>query len=376
MKGGATVPTGSGRAIRAAKLGALQCLLWLTGCQTAEFEHQAAFYPPPPDEPRVQFLTTITSEEDLGVERDAFREFVTGKKQDIKVIGRPWDIDHEPGRIYVVDKELREIVIVDLVNKRFEFVDTSVGGPLRNPGGIFIAANGYKYVADRDRRQILVYNRSDGFSRTYDAGPDFQPTDVVVDGDRVYACDIAAEEIKVFDRASGEVAQVIDQSGKEGGAFRLPTHLALDDAGSLYVTDFLHFRVQMFDRQGNFVRTIGEPGDFPGAMPRPKGIAVDRDRHLLAVDSAFELVQIFDIESGDVLLGFGKFGSLNGGTWLPSGVDVDYDNVEYFSQYVDSRFQPEYLIYVANQAGPFRINVYAFGRWIGETLPGTRASRD
>ena len=90
------------------------------------------------------------------------------------------------------------------------------------------------------------------------------------------------------------------------------------------------------------------------------------------MDSAFELVQIFDTESGGVLLGFGKFGSLSGGTWLPAGVHIDYDNLPYFSEYVDPRFQAKYLIFVANQSGPFRLNVYAFGDWIGkELLPGT-----
>lgn len=351
------------------------CSVLLTGCGTTPFEHDVVFYPPPPENPRIQFLTSISSEEDLGVERDAFKEFVTGRSQAIKVIGRPWDIEHVPGKLYVVDKELRQVVVVNLEQKRFESIDSREGGPLQNPGGIFIAENGYKYVADRDRRQILVFNRSDGFVRTYEAGPDFQPVDVVVDGDRIYAADIVAEEIKIFDRKSGAISQVIDGSGQEGGAFRMPTHLALDDQGSLYVTDFLHFRVQKFDNNGRFVRTIGESGDFPGAMPRPKGIAVDREQHLYAVDSAFELVQIFDTESGVVLLGFGKFGSLSGGTWLPAGVHVDYDNLPYFSEFVDPRFQAMYLIFVANQSGPFRLNVYAFGEWVGkELLPGTASS--
>ena len=84
-----------------------------------------------------------------------------------------------------------------------------------------------------------------------------------------------------------------------------------------------------------------------------------------AVDSAFEIVQIFDIETGKPLMPFGKFGSINGGTWLPAGVHIDYDNLAYFSQYIDPRFRAKYLIYVTNQSGPFKINIYAFGEYEG-----------
>jgi len=331
------------------------------------------FYPGPPDAPKIQFLTAITSEEDIGVERNRFREFVTGKSEAIMAVARPWDLDHTPGKLYVSDKTYRRIVVIDLENKRMKLVDDRTGGSLANPGGIFVDAAGFKYIADRNRGEIVVFDQLDSFFRVYEAGADFKPTDVVVFGDRVYATDIGTESIRIFDRSSGDVVDTIGGQGESEGTFRFPTHMTIDDEGNLFVTDFLNFRVQKFDADGNFINTIGEPGDFPGAMPRPKGIAVDRSGRLYAVDSAFEIVQIFDIDSGDALMPFGKFGSINGGTWLPAGVHIDYDNLRYFSQYLDPNFRAEYLIYVTNQAGPFKINVYAFGDYakIGTATNGS-----
>lgn len=341
-------------------------LLLNAGCSPTpvRLDTGTVFYPSLPGTPRLQYLTAITSEEDLGVERNRFREFVTGIDESVMVVARPWDLDHTPGKLYVSDKTFRRIVIVNLEDKRIELVDNRAGGELSNPGGIFVDTAGYKYIADRDRGEVLVFDQTDRFIRVYKAGGEFNPTDVVVFGDRVFASDVSTESIIIFDRSSGEVTDAIGRQGEAEGTFRFPTHLTIDDAGNLYVTDFLNFRVQKFDVNGNFVRTIGEPGDFPGAMPRPKGIAVDRDGHLYAVDSAFEIVQIFDIQSGDALMPFGKFGSINGGTWLPAGVHVDYDNLAYFSEYIDPNFRAEYLIYVTNQAGPFKINVYAFGEYV------------
>jgi sugar lactone lactonase YvrE len=340
--------------------------LLIAACAPAPVKQDTGtvFYPGLPDTPRIQYLTSITSEEDIGVERNKFREFVTGKPDAIMVIARPWDLDHTRGKLYVSDKTYRRILIVDLDVKRIQFVDDRSSGALSNPGGIFIDAAGYKYIADRNRGEILVFDQLDQYFRVYRADTEFNPTDVVVFGDRVYASDVRTESIVIFDRSSGQVLDTIGRQGEAEGTFRFPTHLTIDDDGNLFVTDFLNFRVQKFDAEGKFVKSIGEPGDFPGSMPRPKGIDVDRDGHLYAVDSAFEIVQIFDVNTGNALMPFGKFGSINGGTWLPAGVHIDYDNISYFSDYVDPNFRAEYLIYVTNQSGPFKINVYAFGEYL------------
>ena len=345
---------------------AVVILLLIAGCAPTPVREQTqtVFYPGLPDTPRIQFLTAITSEEDIGVERNRFREFVTGKSDSIMALARPWDLDHTHGKLYVSDKTFRRIVVVNLESKRMELVDNRTGGSLSNPGGIFVDAAGYKFIADRERGEILVFDQTDTFFRVYEAGPEFKPIDVVAFGDRVFAADVGTESIRIFDRSSGAVVDTIGGQGENEGTFRFPTHLTIDGDGNLFVTDFLNFRVQQFDAHGKFVSTIGEPGDFPGAMPRPKGIAVDRDGHLYVVDSAFEIVQIFDIKTGHALMPFGKFGSINGGTWLPAGIHIDYDNLAYFSKYLDPNFRAEYLIYVTNQAGPFKINVYAFGNYV------------
>ena len=44
--------------------------------------------------------------------------------------------------------------------------------------------------------------------------------------------------------------------------------------------------------------------------------------------------------------------------WLPAKVIVDYDNLKYFTKYVDDKFKLNYLVFVSNQYGPDKINVY------------------
>ena len=100
-------------------------------------------------------------------------------------------------------------------------------------------------------------------------------------------------------------------------------------------------------------------GTGPGKFTRLKGIAVDRESNLYTVDSAFENAQIFNDE-GQVLMAFGGPYSGPGGMVLPAQITIDYDNLEYFRQYVHKSFDLKYIILVSNQFGPDKINVYGF----------------
>ncbi len=351
------------------RLAALSGVLLLSACATAPQDEGTVFYPPLPELPRLQFLTTINAEKDIGG-RSGGGMFGSQRNSDKLV--RPFDVAHDKGKIYIVDPGLQGLVIVDLVAKKIEHLQETDGGPFQNPMGIFIAENGYKYIADAGREQILVLDENDKFLRAYGRKDQFWPLAVAVDGDRVYVVDRRESEIEVLDRESGELIHKIGGVGTEGGRFQWPTRVALDSEGSLFVTDFMNFRIQKLSREGRFIRAFGENGNWPGATPRPKGIAVDRDGNLYVVDGAFELVQIFDSNSAQVLMGFGKFGPKPGANWLPAGITIDYDNLDYFARYVDKNFRAKYLVYVVNQAGFRKLNVYAFGEWIGPMPEGAQ----
>jgi len=344
-------------------------VLVLAACAAPQVEEKPSavvYYPAPPDTPRLQHLITINSEDDLGEKKSALRKFVMGETEEEKSeFIRPWDVAHEKGKLYVLDRELKEVLIIDLATGKFGRMGASVRQVIQDPFSIFIAENGYKYIADKGRGQVIVADARNEFFRAYGSSKQFDPVDVVVRGDRIYVADLKDHEVEILDRVSGDVVGRIGGLGKEEGSLYWPTHLALAPNGDLYVTDFLNFRIQRFDKDGEFVGKFGYNGDTPGATPRPKGVAVDREGRLYVVDNAFELVQIFDVETARLLLAFGKFETGPGSSWLPAGINIDYDNLQYFSRFVDKNIRPKYLVYVANQAGPQKLNVYAFGEWIG-----------
>ena len=95
------------------------------GCAGTDREKiQTIFYPMPPQTPKIQFLTSITKEDDVGKKRDAFKEFLIGKSQVLKEIARPFGMSSEKGKIYVSDRTYKKILIIDLENKEFDYIRT------------------------------------------------------------------------------------------------------------------------------------------------------------------------------------------------------------------------------------------------------------
>ncbi len=350
----------------------------LFGCATSEKEisTERVFYPPLPEIPRLQYLTHITTEDDIGTSRGGFDEFLFGKPQSQRFIAAPYDIEASKGKIYISDRELRSIIIVDLEQRKFDFIKTRGMGALRQPAGIAISKDNFKYIADFGRKQIVVFDSENNYVRAYGHKDQFvKPVDVAVHENLLYVCDFGLHQIIVIDMVSGDTIQTIGSLGDSEGQFLKPTHITIGTHGDIYVNDAFNFRIQMFDSFGAYVKKFGFHGDSFGGLARPKGIAVDRDGRLYVVDAAFENVQIFDDETLRLLTFFGGYGENPGNMKLPISVYVDYENVEYFKKYADKNFQIQYLVYVTNLLGNKKINVYGFGDWTGESLPADESLR-
>lgn len=344
----------------------------LTGCATtAPQKAETVFYPPLPQQPRLQFLTTISTEDDLGKKAGAFREFVVGKEQALKGIARAMDVGSVKGKLYVSDQTFKRIISIDLAKGEFAALKDEKSGALKQPFGMHVTAGDVKYVADGERKQVVVFGPDDGFVRTYGKEGQFErPLDVAVFGDRVYVVDNPRHAVLVLDKESGETVQTIGGRGTEAGKMDRPSHARVDRQGNLFVNDSFNFRIQKFDPQGNFLKEFGYSGATVGGFARPKGLDLSPDgKQLYVVDAAFENVQIFDEESTDVLLFFGAFGNVPGSLYLPSALFIDDKNLDYFQRYADKDFKIRYLVIASSLLGEKKLSIYGFGDWIGEKTP-------
>lgn len=81
------------------------------------------------------------------------------------------------------------------------------------------------------------------------------------------------------------------------GMFRQVTDMAWDKAGNTYISDgYINSRIAKVDKNGNWLKSWGEPGSQPGQFSTPHSIAVDAEDHVYVADRGNRRIQVFDTE--------------------------------------------------------------------------------
>jgi NHL repeat len=79
------------------------------------------------------------------------------------------------------------------------------------------------------------------------------------------------------------------------GMFRQVTDMAWDADGNTYISDgYINSRVAKVDKNGNWLKTWGEPGSGPGQFSVPHSIALDAQGNVYVADRGNRRIQVFD----------------------------------------------------------------------------------
>ena len=105
------------------------------------------------------------------------------------------------------------------------------------------------------------------------------------------------------------------------GMLNYPMGVAVTAKDEVAVADNQNHRVQVFDSDGTFLRSLGHKGKNAGEL-NPTGIAIDKDRKILVSDRFSNRVQIFSWE-GRHLGSFGSEGNLDSQLIKPWGLSLD-----------------------------------------------------
>lgn len=308
-----------------------------------EQKKESIVWPPPPDEPRIEYLMSISTPDDIGIKKGFFRklwEFVFGESQDM--IAFPYGVTvSASGRLYVTDVGRRVIHSFDPKGNKYRLIDGEKFGGFAWPVGVAVDKEENVYVTDSELNRVLVFSKGGKYLRDIEhKGKIMRPTGIAVDREAgiIYIVDTIGHRIHVY-TTEGKYKSSFGENGENDGYFNFPTSIAIGRDGNLYVMDSMNFRVQIFDKAGRFLYKFGELGDTTGTFARPRSIALDVDGHVYVVDALFEAVQIFD-KKGRLLLVFGSSGNGPGEFTLPAGICInETDNKIYIADFYNSRVQ-------------------------------------
>jgi DNA-binding beta-propeller fold protein YncE len=263
--------------------------------------------------------------------------------------------DFKTNSVFVYQSNLNDPNSKDLVGE-LKGIDKPLGIALDNQGNIFIGSSG--------RKSVEVYNPQGVKTAAIGRGLIEMPNDLKFDNaGRLYVADSKSATIWVFG-PNGALQRSIGKPGTGDGQFRFPAALAiayrLDEAqeiGELYVADQESSLVQVFDLEGNFLRSFGgmviEHGSFfskwyewEGYFVRVQSLAFDDSGQLHALDCYLDKVQILDPDTGAYLSSYGENGTGPGQLDLPTDMAIDNAGRTVVT---DGRNQKVEIIYTASQ---------------------------
>lgn len=171
-------------------------------------------------------------------------------------------------------------------------------GQFTQPRAAAINSHGEMYVAEFGERERVQRFKGAGdellgsWGRAGTGPGEFdRPEGISVDAkDRVYVADSCNHRVQVFDR-EGRFLRAFGKPGSGLGEMSYPYDIQIDREGRVFVCEFGNSRVQVFDEHGGVIEVLGGRGDEPGKYNNPWSLALDPKGNLLVADSGNHRVQ-------------------------------------------------------------------------------------
>lgn len=301
-------------------------------------------WPSPPLEPRIRYLSSYATPDDIGREKGFWRklwEFIRGDEQFEKVL-RPMAVTTDSQeRILVADTRVKRVHVFDRRKKEYSHISQAGEETFLLPIGVAVDGRDYIYIADGERRKIFVFRPNGEFDHAIKGLNELgRPSSLAIDRgrNRLYVADVTRHQIRVIDLTTERQIAAFGKRGEERGEFNFPSHVSVAHDGRLAVTDAMNMRIQMLDSDGKPLLALGKHGDGSGDFTAPKGVALDSEGHIYVADAGFDNIQIFGGD-GKLRLYWGNAGQNPGQFWMPAGIHIDAQNRIYVADSHNGRVQ-------------------------------------
>ncbi|MFO1457865.1 MAG: 6-bladed beta-propeller [Verrucomicrobiota bacterium] len=108
--------------------------------------------------------------------------------------------------------------------------------------------------------------------------------------DEVFVADSCNHRIQVFDR-DGKFLRCHGRAGSHPGEFSYPYDIRVDASGNQYICEFGNSRITILDARDQVIEVVGGAGAAPGQFANPWSIALDSKGNLYIADSQNHRVQ-------------------------------------------------------------------------------------
>lgn len=226
-----------------------------------------------------------------------------------------FDADGENGRVFARDEVVED-------DKR-----TLAERLVAAPAGIDVGDDGLVYVADREKMAVLVFSPQGEKLREM---PLMAPKTVEVVGNRLYVL-TDTSTLYVLDLQGNTLGQW-GSYGRETEQLSDPMGAAVDDEGTIYVSDLGNYRILALSPELEYLWQYGAAAftreeQDARSMGGPAGITLAGDGNLYVADAINSEVHVFDRSGNPVSSPLGEMGHNDDQFYLPTGIDWMEDNL-------------------------------------------------
>jgi DNA-binding beta-propeller fold protein YncE len=207
------------------------------------------------------------------------------------------------GRLYVVEQGRKSVSVRDREGNE---VGTITHPTLQRPVGIAIDhERGRVYVVDTGSRElpgdnVKVFDTQGQLLQTIGSkgggpGQFSYPTYAAVDREgNLYVSDTLNARVQKFD-PQGRYLMTFGQRGNAPGMFERPKGVAVDSFGNVYVADSSWSNVQIFNRKGEILLFFGGRGPLPGMLKNPTDVYIDPSNRIYVTDFINHRLNVYQL---------------------------------------------------------------------------------
>jgi len=213
-------------------------------------------------------------------------------------------------------------------------------GAFSYPRAITAEPNGSVFVVDKNGR-VQRFN-AEGEFETFWRMPESEqgkPVGLTAHPDgRIFVADTHYHRVMIFDR-DGRILGSFGSEGDGDGQFRLPTDVAVDAEGFIYVSECQgNDRISKWSADLKYLASFGQAPIDGMRLSRPAGIDIDDEQTLWVADACNHRIVRFSL-AGEVLAMFGSFGSGPGQLRYPYDLSVSPEGEIMVCEYEGNRLQ-------------------------------------
>ncbi|MFA7610252.1 MAG: 6-bladed beta-propeller [Sulfurimonas sp.] len=296
-------------------------------------------WPPPPDEAKIEFVSSIHNSNDLGIKKSFFSkafDFLFGEEE--RSLQAPFGIHAHDDRVYTTDIATRSLYVFDKKKNKMITINSSKKEQFLYPIDVVTDESGNIYISDSVRAKIYIFDEDGDYK--YSIAPKMlqRPVGIAISKDKkLYIVDALSSQIHVTS-LKGDYLGSIGKNGSGDGEFNRPTFIDIGSDGKLYVSDSMNHRVQILSSDGEFIDKFGQLGQEIGSFGSPRGISLDSYNNIYVSDTMFNNIQIFN-QNKELLMVLGHHGNRRGEFALAEDISITKDNMIYVADTNNNRIQ-------------------------------------